>query len=543
MFLHEIFFWAYLEILLEVLIALFWGWGIFYSLAKLRKYYAYNMLLAAIGCLFLLIMSLGQALIKVPDSLWLTCNHFPAILLIKAYITEFFLYLSTNSYWQNYSFYYKQEILQALLMICVVAGIAGRFKLKPSGDYPYQKLEPLALEKRLTAAASTPDNAEVEAAQYRVIKEYREISEDKDKDEDEDVAWLRETQTHKQAPAVATPVAEKSITSETTLDAPGQSLAEAEALQDEEPTEIDTDVDANDYELTTDEDEDDDEEYQGLNLGQDDLDADADEDEDDDDDDDEEYQGLAADEESLDAYADEEYQNIPDAAGKEKLQGVDHEKAALGLKEFFAQQQDIEDEDPTVADATDEKDPSWLDEASITAEDQARMAVTCEDIPQKDPSWLEDTSAQREREQNQETNILDSKAHFGIDDVHQISSLERPESTPPLDDQDPSWLEDGSVTIEREEEEYLWGTDEVESPSAPQKKSGKAPGKKKPLAQKQAPAPDDWEDFQGDEQQQARDQALTPGRSLLNRILPGELSEKNIKKFEPRKKGKGPEMK
>ena len=327
------------------------------------------------------------------------------------------------------------------------------------------------------------------------LKEYREIPEE---EEDEDVDWLRETQTHQQPEAVEKlAVIEKPATHATTIDAPKQLLAEKkDALNDEDRTlldEADEEEDDDKYHGLSndkDDDDDDDDEYQGLTDDDDDDDQGLTDDDDDDDqgltdddddddqgltdDDDDDDQGLTDDDDDdqgLTVDDDDDDQDLLDNAKKEgELQGADHEKDALGLEEFFAQQNEDEDEDddePTIKAEPDEQDPSWLEDASVTNVDPGQIVATSKAIPDQEPSWLEDTSS---------------------------PAQERPEKTNVLEDKDPSWLEDASQEVEQEEE-YLWATDELEQ--APEVSPTKP--KKSPKTKKEPPPPDDWEDLQGND--------------------------------------------
>ncbi|BBM83830.1 hypothetical protein [Candidatus Uabimicrobium amorphum] len=113
----DIFFQAYSNFMLDILIILMWGWGILYSLAKVTKYK--KMLLGAFGCLGMFLYHIYEGISQIPDTLLVVMPNFQDIVKVKSDIV---------TTWQNTGIADYNLSLVLLFQICIVAAIAGRFK-------------------------------------------------------------------------------------------------------------------------------------------------------------------------------------------------------------------------------------------------------------------------------------------------------------------------------------------------------------------------------------------------------------------------------
>ncbi len=117
---ESIFFWVYSRFIIELLIFLVWGWGIFYALSKVTKYR--NMLLGSLGCFGMMIFRLWENFIALPEQVFYVFPHFSKIWEIR---------LELAQYWSQLDLYYQKDGLLLIFQICIIAALAGLFKKEP----------------------------------------------------------------------------------------------------------------------------------------------------------------------------------------------------------------------------------------------------------------------------------------------------------------------------------------------------------------------------------------------------------------------------
>ena len=115
MFLEDVFFWSVVGIFTQLFIFSLWGWGFLYSLSKITKYR--NMFIGAVGCFGLMALVAVDLFQSLPNNLFQIVDSTEKILKVKSQIA-------------NFEIYYGMLGAQLLFQICVVAALAGRFRLK-----------------------------------------------------------------------------------------------------------------------------------------------------------------------------------------------------------------------------------------------------------------------------------------------------------------------------------------------------------------------------------------------------------------------------
>ncbi|WP_372368155.1 hypothetical protein [Candidatus Uabimicrobium sp. HlEnr_7] len=119
----DIFFQAYSNFVLDILIILMWGWGVIYTLSKITKYK--KMLLGAFGCLGMFALHIYEGISNAPDALIVVMPNFENVIEMKSNI------INT---WQSTGIANYELSLVLLFQICIVSAIAGRFKMEDRLD-------------------------------------------------------------------------------------------------------------------------------------------------------------------------------------------------------------------------------------------------------------------------------------------------------------------------------------------------------------------------------------------------------------------------
>ncbi len=117
--LANVLFGTTLDILLRLVLILLWAWGGLYSLAKSAKYH--SMLLGALACGMMGMITCCDLLMNMPASL----------LIVLPYQIELnFAILFLQDIWAELNQHYQPQLVMALLNVCLVAGLIGRYKLE-----------------------------------------------------------------------------------------------------------------------------------------------------------------------------------------------------------------------------------------------------------------------------------------------------------------------------------------------------------------------------------------------------------------------------